>query len=447
MVNYVPPGENLILNGDFGEGGLHWDLILTGTAQASGGVENGQYRIQITNSVADPAQVQLRQDDIELLQNRHYRLEFDAYASNTRSAEVRLQMDTTPNTDYSRIGAIVLNQSQEHYSYDFTMEETSDLETRLVFNVANTTDDVFLDNISLIQIVSEPVLSGNIPDVVYEEDSGIQTVVADLNTIFEDSDQLDPLTITTSSNNQHIETIVDSYSLSIQSETNYFGSGTIVITATDITYLSVSDTFNITIIPVNDSPEFVGLPDTVGVEPQESSIIDIWELVQDAESTDEQLSYYFEDNSDLINWDFDTVSGELTISISELYTDTDAIYITVSDDSGAVASDSMVIISGLYMALKDEWKSQVPKQFALLQNYPNPFNPKTIINYELPITNYVRLNIYNLVGQKVAALVSEKKQAGYHRVEWDASGFASGIYYYQINAGNFAEVRKMILIR
>jgi hypothetical protein len=269
------------------------------------------------------------------------------------------------------------------------MEETSDLETRLVFNVANTTDDVFLDNISLIQIVSAPVLSGNIPDVVYEEDSGIQTVVADLNTIFEDSDQLDPLTITTSSDNQHIETIVDSYSLSIQSETNYFGSGTIVITATDITYLSVSDTFNVTIIPVNDSPEFVGLPDTVGVEPQESSIIDIWELVQDAESSDEQLSYYFEDNSDLINWDFDTVSGELTISISESYTDTDAIYITVSDDSGAVASDSMVIISGLYMALKDEWKSQVPKQFALLQNYPNPFNPKTIINYELAITNYV----------------------------------------------------------
>jgi hypothetical protein len=90
---------------------------------------------------------------------------------------------------------------------------------------------------------------------------------------------------------------------------------------------------------------------------------------------------------------------------------------------------------------------QNPSVYKLSQNYPNPFNPTTTINYELPITNYVHLSVYNLVGQKVATLVSERKQAGHHQVEWDASGFASGVYYYRIQAGEFVDFKKMILIK
>ncbi|MHA2101650.1 MAG: FG-GAP-like repeat-containing protein [Candidatus Kariarchaeaceae archaeon] len=89
----------------------------------------------------------------------------------------------------------------------------------------------------------------------------------------------------------------------------------------------------------------------------------------------------------------------------------------------------------------------IPAKFNLAQNYPNPFNPKTIINYELPITNYVELSIYNLRGQIVATLVSEKQNAGYHQLEWDASYFSSGIYYYLIQTGKFRDVKKMVLLR
>jgi len=88
-----------------------------------------------------------------------------------------------------------------------------------------------------------------------------------------------------------------------------------------------------------------------------------------------------------------------------------------------------------------------PEKFALSQNYPNPFNPKTVINYQLPIVNNVKLSVYNLLGQKVATLVDERQQAGTHQVEWDASGYGSGIYYYRIEAGEFQEVKKMILLR
>jgi len=85
--------------------------------------------------------------------------------------------------------------------------------------------------------------------------------------------------------------------------------------------------------------------------------------------------------------------------------------------------------------------------FRLRQNYPNPFNPTTIINYELPITNNVDLSIYNLLGQKVVTLVSEKQKAGHHQVEWDASRFATGIYFYILRAGDYRDVKKMVLLR
>jgi hypothetical protein len=89
----------------------------------------------------------------------------------------------------------------------------------------------------------------------------------------------------------------------------------------------------------------------------------------------------------------------------------------------------------------------VASEYKLNQNYPNPFNPTTVINYELPITNYVNLSIFNLLGQKLATLVSEKQHAGDHQIEWDASGFAGGVYYFRIEAGNFVQTRKMIYLK
>ena len=63
------------------------------------------------------------------------------------------------------------------------------------------------------------------------------------------------------------------------------------------------------------------------------------------------------------------------------------------------------------------------------------------------MTNEVDLSIYNLLGQKVVTLVSEKQKAGYHQVEWNASGLTSGVYYYQLKVGEFQDVKKMILLR
>jgi Secretion system C-terminal sorting domain len=92
--------------------------------------------------------------------------------------------------------------------------------------------------------------------------------------------------------------------------------------------------------------------------------------------------------------------------------------------------------------------SDIPKEFSLEQNYPNPFNPSTVISYDLPKESRVSLKIYSMLGQEVATLVDEVKGAGSYTATFSAqSGFASGVYFYRIQAGDFVSVKKMMLLK
>jgi hypothetical protein len=91
--------------------------------------------------------------------------------------------------------------------------------------------------------------------------------------------------------------------------------------------------------------------------------------------------------------------------------------------------------------------SGVPKRFSLEQNYPNPFNPVTKIKFQLPKTEFVTITIYDILGRKVLTLLNERKEPGYYDVSFDASNYASGMYFYKIEAGNFIDTKKMILIK
>jgi photosystem II stability/assembly factor-like uncharacterized protein len=88
----------------------------------------------------------------------------------------------------------------------------------------------------------------------------------------------------------------------------------------------------------------------------------------------------------------------------------------------------------------------VPSRFTLDQNYPNPFNPNTTIRFELPKDGYVSLRAFNILGQLVATLVDEYKETGIHEVRWNAQ-VPSGIYFYRLQAGEFMETKKMILMK
>ncbi|MCK9424822.1 MAG: T9SS type A sorting domain-containing protein [Ignavibacteriaceae bacterium] len=88
-----------------------------------------------------------------------------------------------------------------------------------------------------------------------------------------------------------------------------------------------------------------------------------------------------------------------------------------------------------------------PNLFTLYQNYPNPFNPNTTINYQIPTTCFVSLKVYDVLGNEVAVLVNEEKQAGNYNIDFNGSNLASGIYYYTLRADNFVQNRKMILLK
>ena len=92
-------------------------------------------------------------------------------------------------------------------------------------------------------------------------------------------------------------------------------------------------------------------------------------------------------------------------------------------------------------------ENEQPQRFELTQNYPNPFNPTTTIEFYLQNPGYTTLAIYDMLGQKIATLAAENLNSGRHLYQWDASGMASGIYYYRLTAGNFTAVKKALLLR
>jgi len=122
--------------------------------------------------------------------------------------------------------------------------------------------------------------------------------------------------------------------------------------------------------------------------------------------------------------------------------------ILVNAPNGGVWIDGFdLFIIGSFMPVSNETEGSIANQFKLSQNYPNPFNPSTNINFTLPATVNVQLDVFNLLGQKVATLVDGRRLAGNHTVRFDASNLASGVYFYMLRAGDITLQRKMTLIK
>ena len=106
---------------------------------------------------------------------------------------------------------------------------------------------------------------------------------------------------------------------------------------------------------------------------------------------------------------------------------------------------------GLQVGVEDNGES-VPANFELSQNYPNPFNPETQIKYVIPEQEHVKLTIYNSTGQEIRTLVNNSQSAGSHTVTWNGRNnfgqkVTSGIYLYRLDAGDFVNIKKMILLK
>jgi hypothetical protein len=113
--------------------------------------------------------------------------------------------------------------------------------------------------------------------------------------------------------------------------------------------------------------------------------------------------------------------------------------LNVKIDRGAPLDSLLVGVEGT--------ESLLPTQYSLSQNYPNPFNPTTTINFALPKAGDVSLVVYDILGRKVAELINGNLAAGYHTINFNASNYASGVYFYRLQAGNFVSVKKLMLLK
>jgi hypothetical protein len=91
--------------------------------------------------------------------------------------------------------------------------------------------------------------------------------------------------------------------------------------------------------------------------------------------------------------------------------------------------------------------SNTPQTIYLSKNYPNPFNPSTTIKFTISDLQFTTLKVYDLLGREIATLVNEEKPAGSYEVGFNGTGLPSGIYFYQLRAGNFSETKKMVLLK
>ncbi|MEE9432207.1 MAG: T9SS type A sorting domain-containing protein [Melioribacteraceae bacterium] len=101
----------------------------------------------------------------------------------------------------------------------------------------------------------------------------------------------------------------------------------------------------------------------------------------------------------------------------------------------------------IYSQILEVEFEKLPIEFSLGQNYPNPFNPTTVISYSIPTTSNVSITVFDLLGNEIATLVNENKQAGKHKVNFNASQLSNGVYFYKLEAENFIDMKKMILLK
>ncbi len=155
-------------------------------------------------------------------------------------------------------------------------------------------------------------------------------------------------------------------------------------------------------------------------------------LIDDLDNDGKVELILISDANELLVWDFDASSDNGT-NVGRFLAD--------NRNSGTV------ILNGIPTDIQDDIPQLLPEVFTLEQNYPNPFNPQTTFVFSLPIASHINLSIYNILGQKVTAVLDQRISAGKHSIKFDASDLSTGIYFYRLTSENATRTRKMILIK
>ena len=235
-------------------------------------------------------------------------------------------------------------------------------------------------------------------------------------------------------------------SLTFTPSFDWYGTDTLIVTVSD-GELSDQALFVVDVhVPLDETPpaapvNFVAACNHVCID-----------LCWDANSEDDVFAYNIyrtTDSTDVVMEDrVATILHPLTaFSDSTVELETEYYYWLTAVDTAANESDFSKMCCAKLVSDVNETFSIIPDKFELSQNYPNPFNPSTTIKFSLPKKEHVKIVVYNLMGQQVTMLMDKEIEPGYHSIRWDAKDAKSGIYIYRIQAGEFMNVKKCLMIK
>ncbi len=182
---------------------------------------------------------------------------------------------------------------------------------------------------------------------------------------------------------------------------------------------------------------------------------------------DNQGNVYVTGGSPTVNtsWDFYTIkynssgglvwsrryaapnSNSFDIAIRIKIDSLNHVYIAGTGNGQGFVNPDLINIKYSQIIGINKISTEISKSHSLSQNYPNPFNPNTVISFQLPVNNFVTLKVYDMLGREISTLINEQLKPGTYEIDWDASGFPSGVYFYKIIANDYSDTKKMILIK
>ena len=223
---------------------------------------------------------------------------------------------------------------------------------------------------------------------------------------------------------------------------NWNGQEDLLLQVQDKAGAKSTEPFALVVVPVNDPPQSFSLISPIDGDTCKS-LECTWEEAIDIDKNDEVLyKLLVSSSADFNDIDYSLETSETNIELLELQSGIYYWKVIARDLNGAETiteyESFYIVTTGIV---------QLPTEFNLLQNYPNPFNPTTTILYQLPKSTHVKLSIYDITGKLVETLVNEYKNAGYYSIEWNAENSSSGIYLYRIDAGEFSNVRKCLIVK
>jgi len=306
-------------------------------------------------------------------------------------------------------------------------------------------DGILADTTDMIIIVTPvndaPVLMA-IPDTSIFEDDTLNLALAAV-----DIDN-EVLVYNAISDTTAVDVLINDNILTLKPLRDWYGEARITV---DVSDGERGDTveFRFDVETINDPPAAFSLiaPADSIVNSSDTVMVFQWENSSDTDS--DRLSYGIRLQG--VNFDYATNcdTNLIGLNVLDIAVPRDIwiswnVFVTDSIDTTWSNETGHFTING---QLGTEPVGERPFSYTLYQNYPNPFNPTTIIRYDVPKASSVTLTIYNMNGQVVERLVKQKQEPGFYSVNWDARNVSTGVYFYRIQADNFQQVRKMLLVK